>query len=205
MSSPTPTLVTTSLTKYFSGRGDVLAGCVIVPSGSAFRDVFLDGLGTEEDVLGAGDAVALEENSRDFESRVRRINETGGRLFKYFKEHPLVERVYHPHADGAGTFSKLLRPVESVGAGGLLSLDLPGGEAGAAAFYDALPVSKGPSLGNDFTLACPYTLLAHYEELDWAASCGVGRNLVRLSAGLEEFEDLRARLETAFRALREML
>ena len=45
-------------------------------------------------------------------------------------------------------------------------------------------------LGTTFTLACPFTLLAHYGELDWAESCGVSRYLIRISVGLEEVADL---------------
>jgi cystathionine gamma-synthase len=58
----------------------------------------------------------------------------------------------------------------------------------AQQFYDTLDVYKGPSLGTNFTLACPYTLIAHYTELDWAESYGVPRHLVRVSVGLEEPE-----------------
>lgn len=46
--------------------------------------------------------------------------------------------------------------------------------------------AKGPSLGTNFTLACPYTILAHYAELDWAAQYGVPKSLVRISIGLED-------------------
>jgi len=55
-------------------------------------------------------------------------------------------------------------------------------------FHDALKLYKGPSLGTNFSLLCPYTLLAHYFDLDWAESFGVSRNLLRLSVGLESFE-----------------
>jgi cystathionine gamma-synthase len=55
---------------------------------------------------------------------------------------------------------------------------------------------KGPSLGTVFTLADPFTLLAHFGELDWAESCGVSRHLIRLSTGLEDPEDLWQRLDT---------
>jgi cystathionine gamma-synthase len=48
-----------------------------------------------------------------------------------------------------------------------------------------------------FTLACPFTLLAHYTELEWAESCGVSRHLIRISVGLEDPEDLWQRLEQA--------
>ena len=60
-----------------------------------------------------------------------------------------------------------------------------------------LAVCKGPSLGAEFTLACPFTLLAHYGELDWAESCGVSRYLIRLSVGLENPRELWQRLDLA--------
>ena len=66
-------------------------------------------------------------------------------------------------------------------------------------FTIALAVCKGPSLGTVFTLACPFTLLAHYTELDWAESCGVSRYLIRISVGLEDPEELWSRLDRALR------
>ena len=55
-------------------------------------------------------------------------------------------------------------------------------------FFDRLNVRKGPSLGTCYTLACPYTVLAHYDELAWAAACGVPASLIRVSVGLEDAE-----------------
>lgn len=60
----------------------------------------------------------------------------------------------------------------------------------AIAVFDTMEISKGPSLGTNFTLASPYTLLAHYGELDWAAQFGVASDLIRISVGLEETEEL---------------
>jgi len=57
-------------------------------------------------------------------------------------------------------------------------------------FYDSLKVSKGPSLGTIFTLVCPYVLLAHYDELDWAESFGIPSHLIRVSVGLEVQDQL---------------
>ena len=58
-------------------------------------------------------------------------------------------------------------------------------------------MSKGPSLGTNFTLCCPYTLLAHYTELEWAARCGVRADLIRVSVGLENPADMIARFKQA--------
>jgi cystathionine gamma-synthase len=46
-------------------------------------------------------------------------------------------------------------------------------------------------------------LLAHYEELEWAASCGVPSHLIRVSAGLEDTADLIQRFESALLAITE--
>jgi cystathionine gamma-synthase len=94
----------------------------------------------------------------------------------------------------------------SAGYGALFSLTFTSTLA-ASSFFDALPCYKGPSLGTNFTLACPYTLLAHYTELDWAREWGVDGDLVRVSTGLEEPELLRewfeGALEAAQKAVRE--
>ena len=65
--------------------------------------------------------------------------------------------------------------------------------------FDALQVCKGPNLGTNFTLCCPYTILAHYDELDFAESCGVSRWLLRISVGIEPIEELWQRFENALR------
>ena len=64
--------------------------------------------------------------------------------------------------------------------------------------YDSLEVCKGPSLGTNFTLACPYVLLAHYNELGWAKKCGVPADLLRVSVGLEDPEILWENFKIAF-------
>ena len=58
-------------------------------------------------------------------------------------------------------------------------------------------------LGTVFSLACPFTLLAHYTELEWAEACGVSRYLIRLSVGLEDPEELWKRLQAALEGNRE--
>jgi cystathionine gamma-synthase len=73
--------------------------------------------------------------------------------------------------------------------GGLFSIVLQN-EAQAERFYDVLNVSKGPSLGTNFTLASPYAILAHYTELAWAQTFGVPKHLIRVSVGLESHDHL---------------
>jgi len=60
---------------------------------------------------------------------------------------------------------------------------------------------QGPSLGTNFTLCCPYTILAHYQELEFAEQYGVSRHLVRVSIGLEKYEFIQETFENALNAI----
>jgi cystathionine gamma-synthase len=191
-------VVTTSLTKSFSGACDVLAGAVTLNPKSAhavaFRQ-FLEAEVAENSCLFGADAIVLEANSRDFPKRIRRMGRNAAALVEMLRHHPAVKEVFYPGKEPDDGILEILRP--GAGYGPLFSFTLHN-PSQAPGFYDRLQVCKGPSLGANFTLACPYTLLAHYQELDWAASCGVERNLIRVSAGLEETADLLERFAAAF-------
>ena len=188
-------LVTTSLTKSFSGVGDVMAGSVILNRASAHHATFRAYLtGHADHELWHADAIALEENSRDFTDRVAISSRNAQALTDFLRAHPAVAAVWYADQNGGPGLDCIRR--EGGGHGCLLSFVLKDTSA-SPAVYDRLRVSKGPSLGTNFTLACPYTLLAHYDELPWAESCGVPRNLIRVSTGLESTGDLVQRFEEA--------
>ncbi len=192
-------VITTSLTKAFSGAGDVLAGAVTLNPNSQHYAVFRAWMDQEmatNDIFWGEDAVVLEANSRDFPKRVRRASQNAAALVDFLQNHPAVDRVYYPALADEG-IREILRP--HAGRGCLLSFTLKD-PSRAPQFYDALRVGKGPSLGTNFTLCCPYTLLAHYTELEWAASCGVPPHLLRVSVGLEEIPDLLERFSSALAA-----
>jgi len=192
--------VTSSLTKTFSGEGDVAAGAVVVNPESAFADSLREELAVEESAspLFARDAVVLERNSRHVAERVAATDANALALFEFLRTHPAIHRIWHPFEQCREFYDGVRK--EEGGYGGLLSVQLEGGEERSRRFYDALEISKGPSLGTNFSLACPYTLLAHYGELDWAAEQGVPRDLVRIWAGVEEPDDLVERFERALEA-----
>ena len=196
-------LVTSSLTKFFSGVGDVMAGAVVVRDDSPFAEAFLEHLNAAWTLfLLPEDAQVLVKNAADFSERMPLLNANGERLHEYLKSRPEVERVWYPNSETPHHYDAVMRSDrEGVGHSTLISLLLREPEKNSAAFYDALRVSKGPSLGTNFTLACPYVLLAHYHELEWAASCDVDKHLIRVSVGLENWDDLRGRFDAAFASL----
>ena len=163
-------IAVTSLTKFFSGIGDVMVGCLILNKKSPHYAKFkakLDGI--YEDLLYADDAKTLAKNCTDFDERIEKILENAGRITTFLTTHSPQSIIHNFN--------------------GMISAVFPTREQ-AVSFYDNLHVMKGPSLGMEYTLACPYTLLAHYNELDWAESVGVSAHLVRISVGAEDYAEL---------------
>ncbi len=196
---PYADVVSTSLTKNISGNGDVMAGALCVSEHSRYGDMLSAFLkSTDEPELWIHDAQVLEKNSRDFSRRMPTINANAEKLAAYLAEHPKIEVLYYPKMETRLHYDTLRRP--HGGYGGLLSFVLRDAPNTAPDVYDHLRVSKGPSLGTNFTLACPYTLLAHYQELEWAQACGVSRELIRVAVGMEAADDLIARFESALRS-----
>jgi cystathionine gamma-synthase len=193
---PVADVLATSLTKFFSGRCDVMGGSLLLNPARPFYAQLKAVLEEEyEDLFYAEDAVVLEENSRDFVQRVKRINRTTETVCDALSQHPAVARVDYPKYRSVENYRAFLQP--GGGNGGLFSIQLHEPARNAPEFYDALELSKGPNLGTNFTLCCPYTILAHYHELDFVERCGVSRFLVRVSIGLEDPDWLIARFRDA--------
>lgn len=187
--------VCTSLTKLVSGRGDAIAGSVVLNPNTEKGRWMRDDMANDTDTYGGlhdADAMAMVRNSRDFPERNKRINETSELLAEYLQNHPGVETVWYPKFV-APLFKKFQK---GDGYGGLLSIHLHP-HICQRTFYDTLDVAKGPSLGTNFTLVCPYTLLAHYHELDFAMSYNVPPNLIRVAVGLEDFDELKEKFAFA--------
>ena len=181
-------LVTTSLTKWISGAGDVCAGMVTLNENSVWATEFRDFLREESNGgsrLYSADCRVLISNMKDYRERVKISNENGELVADYLHEHPAVGRVWYPKFNTPHEYQLIRR--EDGGWGGLVSFTLKQPRK-MPKVYDALELCKGPSLGTNFTLASPYTMLAHYFELDWAEACGVSPNLLRLSVGIEDGE-----------------
>lgn len=182
----------TSLTKFMSGVGNVMAGAVTLnpqsPHYSSFRDYFQKA----EQLLYARDALVLFQNAQGFLKRMPIINHNAKALAGFLRDHPMIDQVFFPEGDQS--YELLRKP--GGGYGGLLSFTLQQ-EFLTPTFHDALHVAKGPSLGNVFTIASPYTLLAHYNEQSWAQKNNVSPSLIRVSVGMEETPELIQRFDRA--------
>jgi cystathionine gamma-synthase len=189
-------VVVSSLTKAFSGDSNVMGGSAVLNPHGRMYQTLKKAMSTEyEDNYWAEDAVFLERNSRDFISRIERINVSAEAIAEKLHSSPLVKQVYYPkYSPTRKHYDRCRNP--GGGYGGLLSVTFSQ-VAQAVAFFDALEVQKGPSLGTNFTLSCPYTILAHYGELEWAVSFGVEADLIRISFGLEDRQLLEEKVDRA--------
>ncbi len=196
---PHADLIATSLTKFIAGTGDVMGGALVCNPRSPFYAEFKAlARSQHEELLCAQDAAVLDREARTFPERMARHNRNGLLLAERLKAHPAVERVWYPKWEFGEVYEAVRRP--NGGWSSLITFLPRHAESKAPLIYDRLEFCKGPSLGTSFTLACPFTLLAHYTELAWAESCGVSRYLIRLSIGLEDPELLWRRLDQALTA-----
>ncbi|KAH9054840.1 PLP-dependent transferase [Lactarius vividus] len=186
---PFADIVATSLSKLFSGDSNVMGGSLVLNPARKHYAALKERLTTRyEDVYFDEDAIFMERNSRNFSQRAAKIDANAERvcdLLHAASQEPSspITEVFYPKWQTAAHYAA--RRLPGGGFGGLFSLAFASPRA-AEAFFDALACAKGPSLGTNFTLACPYTILAHYGELDWAARYGVPSSLVRVSVGLED-------------------
>lgn len=190
-------ILTSSLTKWISGAGDVMAGALTLRSDSPLITDLRDSISadaTECAPLYIGDAEVLLSNIKGYPKRNKHTNDNALKIVEFLKGHPAIEHVWHPSVTNTANFDIIKR--KNGGYGGLLSISLANPKK-APKVYDALKLSKGPSFGTPFTLVCPYTLLAHYDELSWCEDCGVPTNLLRISVGTEPAETIIAAFEEA--------
>ena len=181
-------ILITSLTKSFSGSGNVMSGLLVLNPDS---DIYND----SHELLNKkflndsyyDDLKILEKNSRDFSSRIQKINTNTEFICDYLKSHKEIEIVYYPKFIDQKNYDLIKK--ENGGYSGLFSIILKDKDF-AVEFYNKLTIAKGPSLGTNFTLCCPYTLLAHFDELEWAEENDIPSHLIRVSVGLEDKNEL---------------
>ncbi|KAL2194272.1 putative cystathionine gamma-synthase/beta-lyase [Corynascus similis CBS 632.67] len=192
-------VVCTSLTKMYCGACNAMGGTVTLSPHSAYHERLAGALERRQHEAESSwfweDMLVVEMNGRDFCDRVHRAGKNAEVVVAMLRRSDAVAEVYYPLGGPTQKRYDQFRR-KGGGYGYLVSIKFRR-PAQAVAFYDALDVAKGPSLGTNFTLCCAYTLLAHYKELDWAGEYGVVEHLVRISVGLENKEWLEERVQKA--------
>ncbi|MHA7002724.1 trans-sulfuration enzyme family protein [Aeromonas schubertii] len=189
-------LVMHSGTKYLGGHGDIIAG--VVAGGSALmsrvRTVALKHIGSP---IGPQEAYLLQRGVKTLPLRMDAHLHNAGKVAAFLAAHPGVQRVIYPGLETHPGHAVLGEVAE--GFGGMVSIELEGGFARAARFLDRLSLfTQAVSLGDLESLACHPASTTH-AAMDAASrtAAGVSDDLIRLSIGVEDADDLIADLAAA--------
>lgn len=182
-------LVIHSTTKYLNGHSDVVGGTVVAASVELAEQLtwWANCLG----ITGAPfDSYLTLRGVRTLHVRMRQHEESAHLLANILEEHAGVERVYYPGLRSHPGHNIASR--QQGGFGGMVSFEMRGGPGAVRAFVERLEFfSLAESLGGVESLVCHPATMTHAPVAREAlARAGIGENLVRLSIGLENPEDL---------------
>ena len=191
-------IVMHSVTKYLNGHSDVTAGALAGPK-AMLKDVekarkMLGG------VLDPQAAYAIGRGLKTLDVRMARHNANALAIARWLEKDRRIDKVYYPglesHPDHA------LAKKQMSGFGGMVCVDLGGGQARAERFFDKLKLFKrAASLGGVESLCSLPVLTSQWGHTDaQLAEAGITRSMARLSVGLEDEQDLIEDLDDALNA-----
>ena len=191
-------LVVHSATKFIGGHSDVVAGLAVAREAELGRRLrfIQNAFGA---ILGPQDAWLVQRGLRTLAVRLDAQQATATRLAAWLAARKDIHRVHHPSLDRHPGRDVHARQAD--GPGAVVSFELADGPA-AVAFLKAVRLPLvGVSLGGVETiLSYPATMSHAAMPRPERLARGIGDGLVRLSAGLESFEDLAVDLDAALDA-----
>jgi cystathionine beta-lyase/cystathionine gamma-synthase len=189
-----------STTKYLNGHSDVVGGCVMTSDDALAEQLHF----LQKSVGGVPspfDCYLVLRGLKTLAVRVRRHVESAREIAAWLEKHPRVARVRYPGLPSHEAHALAARQMPG-GPGGMISFELRGSLAQAAALLRALRVfTCAESLGGVESLAEHPAIMTHASlTAEARKALGIGDGLLRLSVGLEDARDLRADLEAGFAA-----
>lgn len=193
-------IVVYSLTKYVGGHSDLVAGSIA--GAKRWMDPVRALRNTMGGIADPNTAWMLLRSLETVELRMERAGKNAEKVCAFLKDHPKV--------DGLGYLGFITDPRQQdiynrhcSGAGSTFSLFVKGGEAEAFRFLDNLRIAKlAVSLGGTETLAsCPAAMTHLSVPDERKALLGITPNLVRISIGIEDPDDLIADFDQALAAV----
>ncbi len=197
-------VVVHSTTKYLNGHSDVIGGIAVVsdePRNAALAErlAFLhNAIGA---VAGPFDSFLALRGVKTLALRMRQHCDNGLALAQWLASHPKVRKVSYPGLASHPQHALARRQMR--GFGGMISFELDADLQGTTRFLEACRlITLAESLGGVESLIEHPAIMTHASvPADQLARMGIGDSLVRLSAGIEDFDDLRHDLEDAFRVV----
>ncbi len=190
-----------SLTKYAGGHSDLVAGGLVGRQGLVDQvRMMRNTIGT---ICDPNTAWMLLRSLETLELRMDRAGHNAAKVCAFLRDHPKVESVGYLGFLEPGSRQADIYDRHCTGAGSTFSLYLKGGEREAFAFLDSLKIAHlAVSLGGTETLASAPAAMTHLSVPDERkAALGITDNLVRISIGVEDADDLIADMAQALEAV----
>jgi cystathionine gamma-synthase len=192
-------LVVHSATKYLGGHNDLMAGALVGADHlvSATREYH----GMFGAVVSPFSAYLLIRGLKTLALRVRQHNSSAQRIAEFLEGHPRIARVWYPGLKSHPSHEIAAR--QMAGFGGVISFTVKGSGADASRVVDAAQIPYlAPSLGGAESFIEQPALMSYYdkapEELE---AIGIRPELIRMSVGLEDADDLIADLDQALASM----
>lgn len=192
-------LVMHSGTKYLGGHSDLICGVV-----SGRKELVEKILATRTTIGNCMDPHAswmLVRGMKTLAVRVARQNENAMRVADFLEQHAKVRRVHYPFLKSHPQHA--LARAQMTGGGGMVTFEVEGTGEDARRVSEALRLfTLAPSLGGVESLVCIPVLTSHLSVPDEERrKMGVTEQMIRLSVGIENADDLIADLEHALKAV----
>lgn len=193
-------LVMHSGTKYFGGHADLMCGII------AGSDEWTAKIKATRNVLGGvmdpHAAWLLLRGIRTLAIRVQRQNENALKVAQFLAQHPKVRRVHYALIEGHP--DRALAMEQMKGGGGVLSFEVEGTGEDARQLSEALNLfTLAPSLGGVESLVSIPVLSSHIMiSAEHREKMGVTEQMLRLSVGIENADDLVADLDQALKVIK---
>lgn len=194
-------IVVHSATKYLNGHSDVISGVAVVGDNKTLAEQLAFLQNSVGGVAGPFDSFLVLRGLKTLALRMERHCESALRLATWLESHPKVERVYYPGL--ASHPQHALAQKQMHGFGGMITLLIKGGEQESCRFLEQCRLfTLAESLGGVESLIEHPALMTHASlPQETRAQLGIRDNLIRLSVGVEQYEDLQADLSNAFAAI----
>jgi methionine-gamma-lyase len=188
-------VVVHSCTKYLNGHSDVMAGAIVGDKDYIQEcvDIFRKFGGN----LNAFDAWLLLRGLKTFGLRMERHNQNGQIVAEFLDKQPLIERVCYPGLPGHEQYE--LAKSQMTSFGGVIGIYLKGdGKTVNKVLNRVKLLTRAVSLGSvESLITQPVAAVHHNVPLKFRRMAGITDNLVRISVGIEEPEDIIADLKQA--------
>lgn len=194
-------IVMHSATKYLGGHSDVIAGALIAKDAELGEKLHFIQFASGG-ILGPHDSYLVLRGIKTLALRMQRHSDNGFEIAKYLENHTLVDKIFYPGLSSHPQYDLATRQMTEFG--GMVSFTLKSGKKeDAVRFLENVKVfTLAESLGGVESLANLPAMMTHASiPEDKRAVLGITDDLVRLSVGIEDAEDLIADLEQAFNSI----